>query len=190
QSEESDSWKEVKIHVDVACDMGIPVSKDVISSWFIRVWFYDEEYTKRVKRNVILEEKLKTKISDLEAELVLLNRNLLVNAIMNAQRMVKDSEEATGEKVNGLYDDFFYQTYKAEILKVKNLQWEKSVMKLEGMKQTDILFTLKMDSGYGFWFCHIAFFYSDSSDDDVSVYSVFGSVQISSSAHYADVVGN
>ncbi|GJV35491.1 hypothetical protein Tco_1407968 [Tanacetum coccineum] len=97
ESEVSDSWKEVKIHVDVACDMGIPVSKILL----------------------VIELKL-TKISDLDAEIEHLEKNLLVNAGMNAQRMVNDSEEATGEKVNGLYEKFFYQTYKVEVLKVKD----------------------------------------------------------------------
>ncbi|GKE64742.1 zinc knuckle CX2CX4HX4C containing protein [Tanacetum coccineum] len=87
ESEDSDSWKEVKIHVDVACDMGIPVSKILLV---------------------------------IDAEIEHLMKNLLVNAGMNAQRMVNDSEEATGEKVNGLYDKYFYQTYKVEVLKVKD----------------------------------------------------------------------
>nr|GEU94583.1 hypothetical protein [Tanacetum cinerariifolium] len=39
--------------------------------------------------------------------------------------MVKDSEEATGKNDNGLYDKFHYQTYKAEVNKVKDLKWER-----------------------------------------------------------------
>ncbi|GKE50314.1 hypothetical protein Tco_1481572, partial [Tanacetum coccineum] len=119
ESNVSDIWKEVKIHVDVACDMGIPVSEDVISSWSAdMVKFYDEEWTKRVKWNVTLEEMLKTKISDLYADIVHLNRNLHVNAKTNALRMIKDFEEATGEKDNDSYEKFFYQTYKEEVIKI------------------------------------------------------------------------
>ncbi|GKB04620.1 zinc knuckle CX2CX4HX4C containing protein, partial [Tanacetum coccineum] len=124
ESKVSDIWKEVKIHVDVACDMGIPVSEDVISScsWSAdMVKFYDEEWTKRVKWNVTLEEMLKTKISDLYADIVHLNRNLHVNAKTNALRMIKDSEEATDEKDNDSYEKFFYQTYKEEVIKTDDM---------------------------------------------------------------------
>ncbi|GKA15430.1 hypothetical protein Tco_0695177 [Tanacetum coccineum] len=101
ESEDSDSWKEVKIHVDVACDMGIPVSKIL----------------------------LLTKISDLDAEIEHLKKNLLVNAGMNAQRMVNDSEEATGEKVNGV------------------------------MKSSGMVFNPEMDYGSGFGFVSAKFSY-------------------------------
>ncbi|GKB47970.1 brefeldin A-inhibited guanine nucleotide-exchange protein 5 [Tanacetum coccineum] len=124
ESEVSDIWKEVKIHLDVACDIGIPVSEDVISScsWSAdMVKFYDEEWTKRVKWNVTFEEMLKTKISDLYADVVHLNRNLHVNAKTNALRMIKDFEKATGEKDNDSYEKFFYQTHKGEVIKVRDL---------------------------------------------------------------------
>ncbi|GJT95190.1 hypothetical protein Tco_1090708 [Tanacetum coccineum] len=177
--------------------MGSPMSKDVISSWSAdMVKFYHEECTKRVKRNVTLEEKLKTKISDLEAELVLLNRNLLVNARMNAQRMVKDSEEATGEKVNGLYDEVFYQTYKAKILKVKDLQWEKIKSEVEWFLLSRNSFTKDMQD---MWTNDMIDYYLERytlvfighglrQTTLNLVQYVYGSVAISSSAHYADAV--
>ncbi|GJV37474.1 retrovirus-related pol polyprotein from transposon TNT 1-94 [Tanacetum coccineum] len=165
ESEVSDIWKEVKIHVDVACDMGIPVSEDVISSCWSAdmVKFYDEEWTKRVKWNVTFEEMLKTKISDLYADIVHLNRNLHVNAKTNALRMIKDSEEATDEKDNDSY--------------------EKKLL-TEVMESTGMVYTLKMDYGSGFWLCNIAFFYSDSSVVDASVNSNFEA--FGSSAQYVD----
>ncbi|GJS15513.1 hypothetical protein Tco_0409985 [Tanacetum coccineum] len=136
-----------------------------------------DKWTKRVKRNVTLEEKLKTKISNLKAELVLLNRNLLVNGRMNAQRMVKDSEEATDEKVNGLYDEFFYQTYKAEILKVKDLRWEKSKPEIDlFLSSRKPLTDVMMDM----WTYDMMDYYleSDSSNVDTFAYSDSGLVQI------------
>nr|GEZ82257.1 hypothetical protein [Tanacetum cinerariifolium] len=93
---------------------------------------------------------------------------------MNAQRMVKDSEEATDEKVNGLYDEFFYPTYMAEILMVKDLQWEKSKSEVELFLLSRNPFTKDMQD---MWTDDMMDYYLES-DDDVSVYSVFGSVQI------------
>ncbi|GJZ02433.1 transcription initiation factor TFIID subunit 13 [Tanacetum coccineum] len=114
--------------------------------------FEGNKKTKRVKRNVTLEEKLKTKISNFEAELMLLNRNLLVNGRMNAQRM-------------------------AEILKVKDLRWEKSKSEIDlFLSSRKPLTDVMMDM----WTYDMMDYYleSDSSNVDASVYSNSGSVQI------------
>ncbi|GJX06167.1 RNA-directed DNA polymerase, eukaryota, reverse transcriptase zinc-binding domain protein [Tanacetum coccineum] len=134
EKEDNSVWKEVKIQVDVASDMGISVSNEVIKGWSDdMVKFYKEEWSKRVKKGITPKEKLKSKIDELGSRIIHLNRNLHVNANMNALKMVKDSVEATGATSDGSYEKFYSQTYKNELLKVKELQWEGKQKRYDGV---------------------------------------------------------
>ncbi|GJZ10936.1 RNA-directed DNA polymerase, eukaryota, reverse transcriptase zinc-binding domain protein [Tanacetum coccineum] len=65
------AWKDCKIYVDVAYDMGVPVFNEVFNGWSEdMVKYYREEWRKKVNHNVTPEEKLESKIKELNIKTV------------------------------------------------------------------------------------------------------------------------
>ncbi|GJV02850.1 RNA-directed DNA polymerase, eukaryota, reverse transcriptase zinc-binding domain protein [Tanacetum coccineum] len=79
EKEDNSVWKEVKIQVDVASDMGISVSNEVIKGWSDdMVKFYKEEWSKRVKKGITPKEKLKSKIDELGSRIIHLTETYII----------------------------------------------------------------------------------------------------------------
>ncbi|GJW17926.1 hypothetical protein Tco_0025362 [Tanacetum coccineum] len=104
--------------VNVQKGNGRSVSED-------RVKYNREEWEKRVKCNISPKEKLMSKMKYLNVKIVQLNKSQHFNAKKKAEEMYKDSVKATGNEIKGLYDRFYDEVYRADLLVVKGLQWEK-----------------------------------------------------------------
>ncbi|PWA59002.1 ulp1 protease family, C-terminal catalytic domain-containing protein [Artemisia annua] len=91
-SDNSEFWNDVKSQVDKACNSGIPILEGVVKGWNEdMIKYYTEKWNTRIMMNGSPEQQLELKLKSLSNSIVLLNRNITVNAKMNAEKMMQQS---------------------------------------------------------------------------------------------------
>ncbi|PWA34211.1 hypothetical protein CTI12_AA621350 [Artemisia annua] len=91
-SDSSEIWNDVKSQVVKACDSGIPILEGVVKGWNEdMIKYYTEKWNSRIMRNGSPEQQLELKLKSLSNRIILLNRNISVNAKMNAEKMMQKS---------------------------------------------------------------------------------------------------
>ncbi|PWA84567.1 hypothetical protein CTI12_AA104240 [Artemisia annua] len=91
-SESNDPWKVVKELVTVACNTSVPINKDILKGWNDEmVKFYTVKWNNRASKSGSIKLQLETEMKSLVHQIVQLNRNLNMNAKVNAEKMLKSS---------------------------------------------------------------------------------------------------
>ncbi|PWA38897.1 hypothetical protein CTI12_AA581690 [Artemisia annua] len=92
-SDSIDPWKVVKELVVVACSTNVPIDKDILKGWNDEmVKFYTVKWNNRASKSGSIKLQLETEMKSLVHQIVQLNRNLNMNAKVNAEKMLKSSD--------------------------------------------------------------------------------------------------
>ncbi|PWA58114.1 hypothetical protein CTI12_AA401330 [Artemisia annua] len=87
---ESDTWKEVKDLVVIACSTGVPIAEKVLKHWTAdMVKFYTVKWNNRPRSNDSVKLQFENEIKSLSHQIVQINRNLDKNSKLNAEKMLK-----------------------------------------------------------------------------------------------------
>ena len=117
----TDEWKEVKIQVDDACVIGVPISEDAIKNWTDEmVAYYMVKWKKRDVNTISPQQRLKSKMESIHNMIVHLNRNLHNNVKANVEKMVENSIVTTGDKYDVLYEHFILNALRQNCSKLRS----------------------------------------------------------------------
>ncbi|PWA49855.1 hypothetical protein CTI12_AA472190 [Artemisia annua] len=97
---DSDSWKEVKDLVVIACNTGVPIAENVLNSWNAdMIKFYKVKWNSRTRISDSTRRQLESEMNSLSHKIVQLNRNINFNAKLNDENLLKKSGLATQDKL-------------------------------------------------------------------------------------------
>ncbi|PWA55663.1 hypothetical protein CTI12_AA245000 [Artemisia annua] len=114
----SEIWNDVKSQVDKACNSGIPILEGVVKGWNEdMIKYYTEKWNSRIMMNGSPEQQLELKLKSLSNRIILLNRNIAVNAKMNAEKMMQKSVLTSHDSNDVLFSKCYDEAYRVELAK-------------------------------------------------------------------------
>ncbi|PWA60341.1 zinc knuckle CX2CX4HX4C [Artemisia annua] len=96
-SEEVDLWKVVKEQVLKACNTNVPIEENILKGWNTdMVKFYTLKWKSRTRNRISTRQQFETEMLSLSKQIVHLNRNIALNAKLNAEILLKNSDSSSG----------------------------------------------------------------------------------------------
>ncbi|GJR88120.1 RNA-directed DNA polymerase, eukaryota, reverse transcriptase zinc-binding domain protein [Tanacetum coccineum] len=120
----------IKINIDVACDMGIPISEEESREWPHDLQDYYNNKCENMKKSE-KREMIKNKIKILEGDISTSRRSIDLKAHENADANVVDEMENYGSSRNQAFDTAYDRAYKKENEKIQGLILKKQMAKVE-----------------------------------------------------------
>ncbi|GJR47914.1 RNA-directed DNA polymerase, eukaryota, reverse transcriptase zinc-binding domain protein [Tanacetum coccineum] len=133
EDDESDimnGWQGIKVNIDVACDIGIPINEEDSMKWPHDLQDYYKEKCNSMKE-VEKKKVLQNKIGILQHDINLSTSNLEYNANKKAEEGVTFEMENTGNSRNQAYTEIYDRECKRKRLRIQDLFLKKKLDEME-----------------------------------------------------------